>query len=53
MGEQRQNIPLIFDLFSSLANLLIRLCGGSDYTKANSTFGSPVCVSSSGCCDDT
>ena len=22
MGEQRQNIPLIFDLFSSLANLL-------------------------------
>lgn len=43
-GEQRQNLPVPFDPFSSLASLFIRSCRGSDSTKTNSPCGVALTV---------
>lgn len=41
-GEQRQNLPVPFDPFSSLASLFMRWCRGSDPPKASSPCGVAV-----------
>ena len=50
-GRAKTNYTITFDLLSPLANLLIRLCRGSDSTKANYTYLVALTASSSGCCD--
>lgn len=50
-GRAEIKYTITFDLSSSLAHLLIRLCQGSDYTKANYTYLVALTVSSGGCCN--